>query len=74
MSLHTANVYDCDGQQMPKRDDLAFIEDALAIDAEEALATGSLGFYGRVFCQTSLPYQDPGALPREENRLALLSF
>lgn len=59
---------------MPKRDDLAFIEDALAIDAEEALAAGSLGFYGRVFCQTSLPYQDPGALPvwsRQAGQLTL---
>lgn len=59
---------------MPKRDDLAFVRDALAIDAEEALAAGSLGFYGRVFCQTSLPYQDPGALPvwsRQAGQLTL---
>lgn len=48
---------------MPKRDDLAFVRDALAMEAEEALAAGSLAFYGRVFCQTSLPYQDPGNLP-----------
>jgi hypothetical protein len=59
---------------MPKRDDLAFIEDALAIDAEEALAAGSLGFYGRVFCQTSLPYQDPRPMPvwsRQAGQLTL---
>lgn len=59
---------------MPKRDDLAFIEEALAIDAEDALATGSLGFYGRVFCQTSLPYLDPGALPVWSRRAGQLTL
>lgn len=63
VSLHRFNVHSCEGQDVPKRDDLAFIEEALAIDAEDALAAGSLGFYGRVFCQTSLPYLDPGSMP-----------
>lgn len=59
---------------MPKRDDLAFVRDAFALEAEEALEAGSLGFYGRVFCQCSLPYQDPGDVAlwsRQAGRLSL---
>lgn len=48
---------------MPKRDELAFVREAFALEAEEALAAGSLGFYGRIFCQCSLPYQDPAPSP-----------
>lgn len=48
---------------VPKQDDLAFVQDALALETQEALSAGTLGFYGRVFCQCSLPYQDPGQLP-----------
>ena len=59
---------------MPTRDELAFVRDAFALEAEEAIEAGSLGFYGRVFCQCSLPYQDPGAVPlwsRQAGRLSL---
>lgn len=59
---------------MPKRDEMAFVVDALALETEEALSAGTLGFYGRVFCQCSLPYQDPGDLAlwtREAGRLSL---
>lgn len=59
---------------MPKRDELAFVNDALALETTEALSAGTLGFYGRVFCQCSLPYQDPGDVAlwtREAGRLSL---
>lgn len=59
---------------VPKRDELAFVRDAFALEAEEAIEAGSLGFYGRVFCQCSLPYQDPGDLAlwsRQAGRLSL---
>ncbi len=59
---------------MPKRNEVAFVADALALETAEALSAGTLGFYGRVFCQCSLPYQDPGDLAlwtREAGRLSL---
>ncbi len=59
---------------MPKRDEVAFVVDALALETEEALSAGTLGYYGRVFCQCSLPYQDPGDVAlwtREAGRLSL---
>jgi len=59
---------------MPTWDELAFVRDAFALEAEEAIEAGSLGFYGRIFCQCSLPYQDPGSVPlwsRQAGRLSL---
>ena len=59
---------------VPKRDDLAFLRDAFALEAHEAAEAGSLAFYGRVFCQCSLPYQDPGDVAvwsRQAGRLSL---
>jgi len=59
---------------VPKRDEVAFVVDALALETEEALSAGTLGYYGRVFCQCSLPYQDPGDVAlwtREAGRLSL---
>lgn len=60
---------------MPKRaDQLTFLADALALETEDALSAGSLGFYARVFCQCSLPYQDPGDVAlwtRQAGRLSM---
>jgi hypothetical protein len=48
---------------MPKRDMAKLVEEALAIEAQEAQEAGALAYMARLFCQTSLPYRDPGEVP-----------
>jgi hypothetical protein len=39
------------------------IERAVQIEHEDAKAAGTISFVSRIFCQTALPYRDPGAVP-----------
>jgi hypothetical protein len=47
---------------MPRMDYRALVEEALALEAEEARQAGRLGYMARVFALTSMPYRDPGDL------------
>lgn len=38
------------------------IERAVEIEREDAKAAGTISFVSRIFCQTALPYRDPGAV------------
>ena len=39
------------------------IERAVQIEQEDARAAGTISFVSRIFCQTALPYRDPGNVP-----------
>lgn len=39
------------------------IERAVQIEQEDAKAAGTISFVSRIFCQTALPYRDPGPIP-----------
>jgi hypothetical protein len=39
------------------------IERAVQIEREDAKAAGTISFVSRIFCQTALPYRDPGDAP-----------
>jgi hypothetical protein len=39
------------------------IERAVQIEQEDAKAAGAISFVSRIFCQTALPYRDPGDAP-----------
>jgi hypothetical protein len=39
------------------------IERAVQIEQEDARAAGTISFVSRIFCQTALPYRDPGPIP-----------
>jgi hypothetical protein len=44
------------------------LDEAVAIEREDALAAGAVGFQARVWAQLALPYRDPGDVSRWERR------
>ncbi|MBE7702180.1 hypothetical protein H9623_17965 [Oerskovia sp. Sa1BUA8] len=44
------------------------LDDALAIEREDALSAGTVGFQARIWAQLALPYRDPGDVSRWERR------
>jgi hypothetical protein len=50
------------------------VDQALAIEREDALSAGSVGYAARIWAQLALPYRDPGAVSRWERRNGNLSL
>ncbi|MGZ6839432.1 MAG: replication protein RepA [Frankiaceae bacterium] len=51
---------------MPRRDVAKWIDEAVALEVEDAAATGAVGYMGRVLVQTTLPHSSAGAGPYYE--------
>jgi len=58
--MQTPKQHNSDKKPLLNHGTLKLVEEALAIEAEEAKAAGALGFMARMLVQATMPHRDPG--------------